>query len=832
MARYFLKKLSVEGFRGINNEGAPLELEFDPAKVNSIYAVNGHGKSSLFEALSFAIRGSVLKLDEMQAQDNPSDYYANKFHSTQQATIALQFVDDTGQEGPIDVLVIREASGKRLVTSPSGHTDPEAFLHSLSEDFTLLDHKTFVKFMENSSLVRGRSFSSLLGLSNYSDARQSLQTAVETRSFNTDFDTKSSQEAIDSFGRQIQPTVATMLHCYEKITGTPIEDTSELENKAPDIVNALSKVSTIRDEFKDKKLADVDFETVKEVIKKEEGGERRQELATAVGAISKMEAISELSANLAQGEFDAILGLVAQRDKAIEGTRGDLFRKMFGAADALVKSDDWDDLQTCPLCDRPGLTNSIQEHIETCLGQYASADFLTAELTKVWKESAWVVRCSALETLLVEEAVRSVSKAAAKVPSGEITSTELNSLYERYQELEDLFVVKKGELEETKAEIEKELPASLVQLTEQVELARQYQEALQSYLALQKSRAQIQRQLDIRERWREFIAAAAKAYAKAETKLSKKTIFAIEGQYKDLFRSIMNVGDIVPDLQRLKDGERLHVNLSEFHGLADQSARALLSESYSNALAISIFLSAAVNHTGTPRFVVLDDVTSSFDSGHQFRLMEAIRTKLQHNATSSGLQFLVLSHEKLLQKYFDTLSGQGGWNHFSLEGSPPMGAILLQGQTAGQLKPRILDFLDAGQVERAYPHLRQYLEFKLQEIIRKLKIPVPIDFAIKDNMKMVSHSLNAINAAVDLHDQAGSLILDPQQVKDLKNVYVPALLGNWVSHYETGAAANFSVPMLRSVVQSIDDFADCFHFDDINGSSTQRRWYKSLAKRK
>jgi len=49
MARYFLGCLSIEGFRGINNDGDPLVLKFKSDAVNSVHAPNGVGKSSIFE---------------------------------------------------------------------------------------------------------------------------------------------------------------------------------------------------------------------------------------------------------------------------------------------------------------------------------------------------------------------------------------------------------------------------------------------------------------------------------------------------------------------------------------------------------------------------------------------------------------------------------------------------------------------------------------------------------------------------------------------------------------------------------------------------------------
>src|SRR3546814_9486818 len=107
----------------------------------------------------------------------------------------------------------------------------------------------------------------------------------------------------------------------------------------------------------------------------------------------------------------------------------------------------------------------------------------------------------------------------------------------------------------------------------------------------------------------------------------------------------MKVADVVPELQRADGREDLHVQLSDFHGQRRLSARALLSESYRNALAIAVFLAAAAKHSGVPRFVVLDDVTSSFDAGHQYFLMELIRTKLQQPKNAKGLQFIIRSEE-------------------------------------------------------------------------------------------------------------------------------------------------------------------------------------------
>jgi DNA repair exonuclease SbcCD ATPase subunit len=89
MAKYFISKLQIEGFRGINNENDPLEINLKNDQVNSIFASNAQGKSSIFDALCFAIKGTVPKLGLLQQSERAENYYVNQFHSTASANNSL-----------------------------------------------------------------------------------------------------------------------------------------------------------------------------------------------------------------------------------------------------------------------------------------------------------------------------------------------------------------------------------------------------------------------------------------------------------------------------------------------------------------------------------------------------------------------------------------------------------------------------------------------------------------------------------------------------------------------------------------------------------------------
>lgn len=79
---------------------------------------------------------------------------------------------------------------------------------------------------------------------------------------------------------------------------------------------------------------------------------------------------------------------------------------------------------------------------------------------------------------------------------------------------------------------------------------------------------------------------------------------------------------------------------------------------------------------------------------------------------------------------------------------------------------------------------------------------------------------------MDLHKAAGQLTLTAQQQTGL-NANIASITGNFLAHYATGSTHAYSAAALLGVVQSIDDYAECFTYEDPPASG-RRRYYKSL----
>lgn len=209
---WLIAGVSIEGFRGINNEGSPLVLTFHPEKINSVSAVNGVGKSSIYDALRFAISGRLAWLDGLPAAEHGADYYLNRFNKSGLGTVKLKLQPDGGGQS-VEITVTRDASGKRTVTTTSAW-NPDAILADLDREFVFLDGPTFQEFIDETPLNRGRTFAGLLGLAEYSKLRQALATLANTRAFNNHFGTGALDTALKSSRKAVADANATLLDDY------------------------------------------------------------------------------------------------------------------------------------------------------------------------------------------------------------------------------------------------------------------------------------------------------------------------------------------------------------------------------------------------------------------------------------------------------------------------------------------------------------------------------------------------------------------------------------------------------------------------------------------
>lgn len=829
MSRYFLASAAIEGFRGINNDGDPLVLKFKHDAVNSVHAPNGVGKSSIFEALHFALHGTVPRLEGMQDAEQGASYIVNKFHPAQQATVALVFKSDDGTPD-VSITVTRTAAGRRAVTSPSGHTDPDSFLTDLCEDFVLVDYPRFASLVDCSALDRGRSFASLVGMSRYSQLRQALDGAKNTRNINGDLGLSTLDTEVTAENRALAGVEQRILSAHQEVTGAvggQIANTAELKAQ---VTEGLASIALFAPLVANTSVLELDFDAVENIVDKEEGGAARKTLDGLNTAVTTLSGLQVSAAEIA--EINALLTAAKARDDAMRKVGAASLHALLKDALSVVNSADWHDPKVCPVCEKAG-DGPLQDQLEAKIELYDEADQLDAELKRQVQSSGCVGKLRQLEEqahLGIEDADRIAPVLALAARQSSVSTANLERAKDALGALEAKRVDVIAAINAEIATLQASLPPSLVAVTRTLGHAKQFRDAMNEYERTLPALAAKRFKLAKLNRWKRFITTVAGQFATAESTLANARITDIQASCQELFGHLVRGGpDVRPTLNRAQNTEQVDLKLADFFGLPNQSARALLSESYRNAVAASIFMAAATRHQGVPRFMVLDDVTSSFDAGHQFSLMDTIRTKLRFGAANGlpgGLQFIILSHDTSLEKYFDRLNGTAEWNHQKLQGMPPRGRLMIATQQADRLKTQAEQYLNAGQIDIGEPFVRQYLEYKLGQIITRLEVPVPPDYATRGDKRTLSTYVDAITAAVGLYQAAERCVLSAQQIIDLQNHHMPSIMANYVSHYETGVGNPFNAYALLGILQSVDALADCFCWTD--PANNQRKYYRRL----
>lgn len=819
MSGWFLTEIAIEGFRGINNQGDPLVLKFKTDKVNSVFATNGMGKSSIFDALNYAFTGSIPKLKQLPAAEGGESYYLNRFHPASHGSVSLTLSPEAGGANVV-VTVTRHDNGNRIVTTSDG-SDGEALLRELNREFVLLDGGTFQNFIEYKPLDRGRAFAGLLGLRPYSILRQSLQAISNTRAFNNHFGMTAARAERSRAELDLTKASSAVDESYKALVGEDLDPTIPEHDLTAKAHAALANITLIKSACEQKVFVDVSLDDCVTLVRDAEGGEERDRLAKLIQAEAALdEALKKVPS---EEDGKKLIELAIAYDEALEKTRGDDFLKLLRLTAKILSTEEWSEKERCPACEHDG-GQPILEQINIRVAQYDAVTQAAEAIRTEWTVRGWT-NLTALENLTRKnEEAAFVQPTSSKVTSGGLTAALANGFLTAVGTASSRGQLALKAAQTEKLHLEQKLPPSLVAVTEKIEAARRLQKALQDRAEAVASRATIMTKIERTTRLKQFLDAVSSGFSDAEANAATRRLAAVEPICQTLFRKIMHLG-VVPAIAKPSGSEELSISLASFHTLTNVSAPSLLSESYRNAFAISVYLAAASLFGGAAKFIVLDDVTSSFDGGHQYHLMEAIRLSFARPGVPTGPQVILLSHDTLLEKYFNTQMNAGIWWHQRIQGSPRT-AVLPQNNAVNRLRDSITNMLNAGNAIDGGALMRDYLEYRLEEVITKVAIPVPINVAISDDKRLASAFLDAIKDGVKLHKAANSLILEPHQESGL-NTAMMTIVGNYLAHWSTGQTALFTSPALLGVVQAIDDFVDCFKYEPVPGQ--KKKFYKNLA---
>ena len=205
------------------------------------------------------------------------------------------------------------------------------------------------------------------------------------------------------------------------------------------------------------------------------------------------------------------------------------------------------------------------------------------------------------------------------------------------------------------------------------------------------------------------------------------------------------------------------------HGNLVSPPHGYLSESHLNCLGIAFFLTSAMAFNKENRFLVLDDVISSFDSGHRKRFADLI------NERFSDYQIILLTHEKAWFDYVANMVRAKNWHVQTVKWDRDNGTHI--DESLETLKERIERRIKMKDCDGLGNDMRRYLERVLKQAAFNLEVKVKFLYNDANEDRMCYELLTELKGKMNKH--AAQEMRDDQT---LARLIASSFIGSKASH--------------------------------------------------
>jgi len=291
---------------------------------------------------------------------------------------------------------------------------------------------------------------------------------------------------------------------------------------------------------------------------------------------------------------------------------------------------------------------------------------------------------------------------------------------------------------------------------------------------------------------------------------------SISTDINDLYL-FMNDSENVSEIKLVpldEDDEFVGITLQfKFHGKPESPPHKYLSESHLNCLGICLFLASVKTFNKLNRFIILDDVISSFDTNHRARFARLLVEKF------SDYQIFLFTHEKDWFGLVSSMVKGKNWLIKKMRWDHDNGTCIEEPLI--DLKIRIENKIKNSDTSELGNTIRKYLERLLKEICFTLEVKVKFLFNDHNENRMSNELLSELKSK--LKDRKCEL--KDQAVFDRLNASM--FLGNRTSHDSTFSESIDDLKMFYGDVLELEGLFRCLqcnsliskrHYDDVENT--------------
>jgi len=807
MTRYFIKSISIEGFRGINNTGNPLIINFQSDGVTSIFGENGRGKSSIYEAFLFSILGRIIRFDDYHGDIKDKATIKNIFHSGD-GSIKIEFIDNS--KTVLDLSVRVNSKGERVVSSTS-ISNPEAFLSSLCSNLNFLDYKSFEKIMLTSSEETGKLFSNLVGFGGFNNIKDKLDKISRTQNINNDFGKSSKETIVKANNEKVSELYAEI---QKKIKEIGIDkELSNVDDIFKVVKSFLKNLYSIK--IKEKLInSKIDFD---QLVRTKIGPTYEEDVSRLNAQQEALSDILIMLKGIVSFNMRTITTLKNKLKSAyshIDTPNDIVFGKLFDDAIKSYDAVSSVDKDSCVLCSTEKLENKGDSFYQQLKSKVKSYYRFKEKYSSFLDEFLHKLRDSKID-VIGDKFFAEKDKFVFNVKNQDFLTID----YFETNNMVDIISVYKLKVRAEKyriiasiKEIKRLIPPRVSEL---VDINNTYKFIFNSIVEIDNLTRESEyntKYLVELEKWTSFTSKIKEDYEGAYNLLMERIASMIDTDTKLFFKEIMGDVDIIPKLKKEYRGQKVNILLEKFHSNnTDIKAATLLSESYRNALSLSIYFATAIKSKNPGCFIIVDDITSSFDSGHQLYLLDLIKKKICFSpANRTGKQIVFLTHDGLLKKVLNENNGLKNWTHYNLNAS--LNAVSIKPFKSDDLKLIIQEKILNGNYIGS--DFRMYYEFILLEIIEKLNLEIPFSLINSHDEKMVGKLSNSIYEIIELKRSARRIRTISSRLPSKGDFKFHTMqLANNLSHWASGREASLAITVLNRIIDDIDNFKKLFQYN-------------------
>jgi len=774
-----IKSLEIGGFRGIRKH---IEIEFDSLKSILIYGDNGSGKSSIADAFEWFYYDKIEHLSSEEIGTKGLPALRNIFLPDSDDTyIEIKYSDS--KYDAQKKLIIKKTKLSSEYTNTS--EEFKGYLNTALKENLLLRYKDLLRFILSTKAQKLEEISQIIGFSEVSKVKTVLKKAVN------DLKRELKQSRFDDRISSQQRNI------FERIQQN-ITDDDQYLNAVRELVAPLKLPIEVKDVSS--------INAILEALKKPED---KEAIANQLSYEKVIEHLRNLEISFGgiltsyKAFYDKCQQIAKDKDKFKKINLEPLLSQGLSILEKKLYEDD-----KCPLClqekDREGLIDELRKRIKELSVFKKERDAATEEINTTLRliqgalteaENALKEKCLLLEDNLsskkeIEKIKGNISAAKEKIKKVTFAELETISKPENFisfdinalKDLISLLTSKKDKIVTGKKD------DLIFTVHSKIESVKQSYKEIKSLKKAEQILTQQQQSLELI--YNDFV--------KRQRNGLSSLLAVISKDMNDLYQ-FMNESENVSEIELIpldEEDEFVGVTLQfKFHGRLEAPPHKYLSESHLNCLGICLFLASVKAYNKLNRFIVLDDVISSFDTHHRTRFARLLIEQF------SDYQIILFTHEKDWFKIVSNMVRGKNWFTKRMYWDHKNGATIEPPPFT--LKEEIENKLKKADTTGLGNSIRIYLEHLLKEICHDLKVKVEFRFN-QHNENRMSHEL--LSELKSKHKDRKCELKD-HVVFDRINSSM--FLGNRTSHDSSFEESIDDLRMFYSDVQELEKLFRC-----------------------